>query len=120
MNVLRTIQPLRPPKPSLSSKRLERYISTIPSLPPELQPIIGLEIHVQLKTRRKLFSCTSPFPAHPVLDHLAYCMQQCSNCFAVCSSLGHLFYPSDNCFQFLIISSAGGYQCIAQYRGRIS
>jgi len=62
MNVLRTIQPLRPPKPSRSLKCLERYLSTIPSLPPELQPIIGLEIHVQLKTRRKLFSCTPPPP----------------------------------------------------------
>ena len=66
MNVLHALRPpLRPPR-SLSLKCLVRYLSTISSLPPELQPIIGLEIHVQLKTRRKLFSCTPPTPLAPL------------------------------------------------------
>lgn len=65
MSVLRALQPplLHPPKSSLPLTCFHRYLSTISSLPPELQPIIGLEIHVQLKTRRKLFSCMIPVPS---------------------------------------------------------
>lgn len=66
MNALGAIRP--PPRPltSLPLQCIQRFASTFPSLPPELQPIIGLEIHVQLKTHRKLFSCNiHPCPPVP-------------------------------------------------------
>jgi aspartyl-tRNA(Asn)/glutamyl-tRNA(Gln) amidotransferase subunit B len=44
---------------TLPTKCARRFLSTIASLPPEMQPIIGLEIHAQLNTKRKLFSSIS-------------------------------------------------------------
>jgi aspartyl-tRNA(Asn)/glutamyl-tRNA(Gln) amidotransferase subunit B len=59
--------PLDPSKLKSPLKWLRRAAETFPFLPPEMQPIIGLEIHVQLNTKRKLFSCTYP-PAHSIDD----------------------------------------------------
>ena len=43
---------------TLSTNCTRRFLSTITS-PPELQPIIGLEIHAQFNSTRKLFSSIS-------------------------------------------------------------
>jgi aspartyl-tRNA(Asn)/glutamyl-tRNA(Gln) amidotransferase subunit B len=53
-----TVRRLNPSALSLPLECLRRYFSTFRSLPPEMQPVIGLEIHAQLNTKRKLFSCS--------------------------------------------------------------
>ena len=40
-------------RPCIHHLILKRFYN----LPPEMQPIIGLEIHAQLNTKQKLFSC---------------------------------------------------------------
>ena len=64
-----TLLALRRTRWTLSTNCARRFLSTITSLPPELQPIIGLEIHAQLNTKRKLFS--SIFSGSLCVDVLA-------------------------------------------------